>query len=155
MTADVCRLRHAIRVGMRHGARYFSPAPRPLSMTPPLQSTAREWIESAERDVAVADDLARLGHWEACAFHAQQAAEKALKAVIIQRERRLDTTHDLVKLARDAKAGPALVSCAEFLRPFYWGTRYPDAGGGVPPEDALEAVQFAKEVVRWCSTETS
>lgn len=40
-----------------------------------------DWLQDAEDDLAA--DLARLGRYAKACFHAQQAAEKALKALPI------------------------------------------------------------------------
>ena len=46
------------------------------------------------------------------AFHAQQAAEKALKAVLIERAVRFPRTHDLEALTELVRLAKLLFSCA-------------------------------------------
>lgn len=121
----------------------------------PPESTADRWIRAAEDDLAVAQDLQGLGHVAPSAFYAQQAAEKALKAVQIHRQRTLDRTHDLLRLARLLKAGQHLEERATFLSQFYTGARYPDMEDIISEEDAESAIQAAGEVVRWAQTQLS
>ena len=121
----------------------------------PLDSSADDWLGKAREDLQVASHLIAGGHWAAAAFHAQQAAEKALKAVVIHRSRSLERTHDLVRLANAAKASAAVTDHATFLTDFYVSARYPDVGGGVTAQDSDEALGRAAEVVRWASTQVS
>lgn len=74
----------------------------PHDLVPP--GSPREWIEHARSDLA----LARLGRdaedvlsAQVC-FHAQQAVEKTLKAVLLHRSVAFPLTHDLVALAEIA-----------------------------------------------------
>ena len=62
---------------------------------------ARRWLRFAEDDLASAQlhvATAKILPNQAC-YHAQQAAEKALKAVLILRDQRFPKSHDLVALA--------------------------------------------------------
>ncbi len=45
-------------------------------------SEARRWLSEAEWDLGTAKDLLELGRYNAAAFYAQQAAEKAVKAML-------------------------------------------------------------------------
>ena len=61
---------------------------------------AYEWLGRAERDVMAAE-RARAGTpiiGDAMAFHAQQAAEKALKGFLVAHGRTFARTHDLIEL---------------------------------------------------------
>ena len=46
------------------------------------QIEARRWFIQAQADLAVVRTLRTEGHYAAACFHAQQAAEKALRAVL-------------------------------------------------------------------------
>ena len=52
---------------------------------PEIRALAAGWLAKARVDLEVCDTLAAhdANLWEAVAFHAQQAAEKALKAVLV------------------------------------------------------------------------
>lgn len=123
------------------------------------QSTVRpevtEWLGRAERDLQVAHDLLGLGHWAAGGFHAQQAAEKALKAAVIGAAGSLDRTHDLVRLARRLGAPEPVERACDALNPFYMADRYPDTAVAVDAKEAAAALRDAQEVVRWVQAQTS
>ncbi len=60
-----------------------------------------EWIDKAEGDLVSAKRELRARkrpNYDAACFHAQQCAEKYLKAVLHQRRIKFPKTHDLVEL---------------------------------------------------------
>ncbi|MHB8189970.1 MAG: HEPN domain-containing protein [Ferrimicrobium sp.] len=67
----------------------------------PLRSSkpedADKFLESAKEDLWYAN-LGKDEHWHGAAFHAQQVAEKALKALLITQGEGFPKTHDLVEL---------------------------------------------------------
>lgn len=66
------------------------------------RSLARRWLSKARTDLALATVVLEKGPdmdpWAGC-YHAQQAAEKALKAVLVARGTEPPYTHDLGALA--------------------------------------------------------
>ena len=54
-----------------------------------------EWLAIAEEDRAVAQLAADASRWNATCFHAQQAAEKYLKAVFERQHLTVPRSHDL------------------------------------------------------------
>ena len=88
----------------------------------------KEWLRLAQEDLEVAELLFAENKWAHVCFHAQQASEKGLKA-LIENKKPVPKLHDLVKLAREA------VQCGydvarfqpkfDFLNQFYTSTRYP------------------------------
>lgn len=91
---------------------------------------ARTWIEQAEADLGAAVDSARTGHYEWACFQAQQAGEKALKAVLYARGNTSIVTHSLRRLVRECRSFDAgfekLAEHARVLDQFYIPTRYPN-----------------------------
>ena len=75
-------------------------------------------------------------------FHAQQAAEKSLKALLVRHGVRFDKTHDLGQLIEQveplAPGTAATLAEAEELTAHAVGARYP---GGDPPLDREEAAR--------------
>ena len=75
-------------------------------------------------------------------FHAQQAAEKALKALLVRHGIRFDKTHDLGQLLQQvepvAPGTAAALADAEELTAHAVGARYP---GREPPLDREEAAR--------------
>ena len=65
---------------------------------------ARVWFDQACADLAAAEDSAATGHNEWACFQAQQAGEKALKAVLYAQGRTSIVTHSLRRLVRESAA---------------------------------------------------
>lgn len=86
-------------------------------------------------------------------FDAQQAAEKAIKAVLISRGVAFPHVHDLADLLtlliRSGARVPDDVKEAERLTRFAVANRYPGVGEPVIAEEHEEAVAIAETVVRW------
>ena len=121
-----------------------------------VRKEAIEWLRAAEDDLEDARVLLRAGRYAGAAFHAHQAAEKALKAVIIAVRRELPPRiHNLLELARILGIeDEQLIETLRRLNPHYRVARYPDAANGVPMEVysrsiASELVSLAERVVTW------
>ena len=86
-------------------------------------------------------------------FDAQQAAEKALKAVLLKQQGSFPYTHDLADLVTLLKESdeeiPDAVKQAGRLTRFAVVTRYPGVIEPVTEEEHLEAVATAEAVVQW------
>jgi HEPN domain-containing protein len=113
----------------------------------------RAWFGKAQRDLRAArvDLDADPPLLEDAAFHCQQAAEKAIKGLLVRRDIPFDKTHDIKELAtlmppRDADL-QGLARRASRLTAYAWKYRYP----GDEPEPSVheidEAVALAEEVV--------
>jgi len=89
---------------------------------------------------------------EIAAYHAQQAAEKALKAFLTARSTPFRRTHDLVELQQQCEgidAGfSALAATAQTLTPYATLFRYPGGPLAPPVTDARLAVRLAAGAVR-------
>jgi HEPN domain-containing protein len=111
------------------------------------------WLRHAHGDLALA--RARLGPEvvnELLCFHAQQAAEKAIKAVLIAHDIEPPRTHSitaLVDLLPSSVSRPDSLMAARALTSFAAVTRYPGQAGPVSDEDQREAVRLAEAVVGW------
>ncbi len=89
-------------------------------------------------------------------FDAQQAAEKAIKGVLLAQRIDSPYVHDLPRLlALLAPAGESLpqdVKEASRLTRFAFKTRYPEFGEAVTEDDYLIAVTIEDSVVAWAET---
>jgi len=108
---------------------------------------ARRWLEAAEDDLACARHAADGGfHAQAC-FHAQQAAEKAVKAVHYRRGARAVIGHNVRALVESLEpreaALDALLDAARDLDLLYLPTRYPNGLDAGTPREAFSAAQSA------------
>lgn len=91
--------------------------------------------------------------YEDLCFDAQQAAEKALKALCLKQGIVIPKTHSLVTLI-DLLEGanlsiPSDVKDADELTRYAVGTRYPGLEEEVDEEEYRTAVSQAQSVVRW------
>jgi len=124
-------------------------------MTPPEEVARRlagEWLAKAGADLLVCEQLLGQGavFLETVSFHAQQAAEKSLKALLVARQVEFPKTHDIERLVElvaldDAALAEALADAAE-LTPFGVEYRYPGEYAPVTAETARDCVSTAREV---------
>ncbi len=66
-----------------------------------MKRPAAEWIAKAENDFEDARRILRARNrsdFSNACFHAQQSAEKYMKAVLVLHERSVDRTHDLSRI---------------------------------------------------------
>ena len=120
----------------------------------PTPGYARNWLDRARQNL----ELAR--HHEIpdislslLAFHAQQAAELALKAVYHHLTLDYERTHNIESLARELEDAGISVSDevrrAVSLTRYAVDTRYPGMSPPVTQEEHEEAVRLAEAVVDW------
>jgi HEPN domain-containing protein len=117
---------------------------------------AQDWFRQAERDLEQAEDSRRAGRHEWACFAAQQAAEKAVKALHLHYGQEA-WGHVVARLLRELPpqvAVPApLVEKARLLDSFYIPPRYPNSfAEGAPfehygPLQSEEAIRYAREIV--------
>ena len=120
-----------------------------------------DWLQHARSDLRAAQ-LVR-GDAEvlpsAAAFHAQQAAEKGLKAVLVHAAQSFPRTHDLTEiLLRIDRAGipvPVEVEAVRELTLFAVESRYPGDTASITWQDADEAIELARRAVEWASRQIS
>jgi len=119
----------------------------------PEPGSPGDWLRHAKSDLALArhapggDVMA-----ETLCFHAQQAVEKSIKAVLVRSGIAFPKTHSierLVGLLPVAVPVSADLLAAEWLTVYATILRYPGAQGTVSEERLREALQLAKAVVRW------
>lgn len=118
-------------------------------------SDAQEWLRRARSNLALATQAPTRAEilYEDLCFEAQQAAEKAAKAILVARQRDFRKTHDIGELldliANEGVRVPAAVGEARRLTSYAVGSRYPRFGEDVDPEEWREATAIAERVVRW------
>lgn len=119
---------------------------------PALSST--QWLRYARADLAVAGGAQALGSLPGnYCFHAQQAAEKAVKAVYAHLGIEHDLIHDLQRLLTVLPMSiPADVQAADVLTPYAVATRYPHVGTEPTNDDVVEAIELARTVVEWATS---
>jgi HEPN domain-containing protein len=123
-----------------------------------IPGSPQDWLRRAKSDLAIARaPLPDQAFYEDLCFHAEQAAEKALKAVYRHHGWTFRYTHDLDELVGGLKRQglriPAEVEDAVVLTSFAWEARYPGLGEPVTLEEYREAVRQAEAVVAWARKE--
>jgi HEPN domain-containing protein len=92
-----------------------------------------------------------MASYETASFHAQQAGEKALKALLIRHQIDFTKTHDLGELLllsdRAAPGTSRALADADQLTRHAVDSRYPDMGADITREDAVRHVAIAGRVV--------
>jgi len=112
----------------------------------------REWVRKAEHDFVTAEHLFKSGeaYLEGAAFHAQQAAEKYLKAFLIWHQIEFQKTHDIATLLRLATSLASdmaqVLEDAGTLTPYGVEYRYPGDYPDVTVGDAEQALHLASRV---------
>ncbi len=112
-----------------------------------------EWVRYARSDLALAEAVPpEAVLLETLCFHTQQAAEKALKAVIVWEKTQVRKTHDLsVLLDMIAVHVPEAVASCVWLNVYAVSTRYPAVLEEVDHEMWHRATAQARVVVEWAS----
>ena len=112
------------------------------------------WWRAAQRDQEMARTLLAAGYLEGAAFHAQQAAEKALKALLVAHGnagRTHASVHLLTALHGAGVDIPAAVhAAAKRLDLHYINARYPNGVGGAPEDFYDQAL--AEELLAYMET---
>ena len=123
-----------------------------MPLDPARVADTRPWLQKASEDL-------RAGTFELSAdppllsdivFHAQQAAEKAMKGFLAWHARPFGKTHNLVEIGR---ACAAIVPDLEHvlrqaapLTEYAWRFRYPGEPDGPSMEEATQALATARQV---------
>ncbi len=126
-----------------------------LSMDP--QEDAKRWLGFAAEDLTMAELALDAGVFNQTCFHAQQCAEKCLKACVVAVGEITPRTHLITDLFEQLAPGDQgnlaeLRDRVSALDQFYIPTRYPDALPGSLPEGlpTREHARSALETARLC-----
>jgi HEPN domain-containing protein len=128
-------------------------------MNPPSKksqiSSPQDWLTHAQSDLK----MAKLGRedgeilFEQVCFHAQQTVEKAMKAVLLERQVDFPLTHDLELLLDIGKKAGIIISenllDIDTLTPYAVETRYPGYLEAIAEEDVTEAIKLAENFLAW------
>jgi HEPN domain-containing protein len=114
------------------------------------------WAQS-KADLATAVTLRDAGIYYAAVFFSQQAAEKALKSVIIGRLARNPRGHNLITFANDLNAPLEVMNAAAELNLEFLSSRNPEHAEGVPAQmydlaSATLHLKAGETIVDWART---
>jgi len=123
-----------------------------------MSQRSNEWFRQALRDLEQALDSRKADRHEWACFIAQQAAEKAVKALHLYKHQEA-WGHVVAKLLQElpdsVKPPQELIEKAKVLDNFYIPTRYPNSHPeGAPfehygPLQSEEAIRYASEVIEF------
>jgi HEPN domain-containing protein len=113
-----------------------------------------DWLRRAKGNLARAKQTKpKDAFWEDLCFDAQQAAEKAIKAILVFRQLEFRKTHDLRGLLTLLDSSgypiPEEIQKADELTDYAVETRYPGISEPVGVTEYRDAVHLAETVVRW------
>jgi HEPN domain-containing protein len=112
-----------------------------------------DWLRHARSDLAYASaPLPPEGLLEGLCFHAQQAAEKAIKAVLVSQGTTVPRTHNLKTLLEQVRPPvrvPAKVLDAVVLTDYAVQYRYPGDLEPLQDTEYRQAIAHARQVMDW------
>jgi HEPN domain-containing protein len=119
-----------------------------------IPGSPSDWLRRARSDLALAKmPLPSGALYEDLCFHAQQAAEKAIKSVYRSKGHEFRYTHDLTELldglVRHGVTVSEAVREAVDLTDFAWQARYPGPAEPISEAGYRHAVALAERVVEW------
>lgn len=128
-----------------------------MPLDPDSRELARAWLDRAKGSLARAKQpKPEEGFWEDLCFDAQQAAEKAVKGVLVLHALDFPRTHQIGELLgilrRAGHRPPEELTRADRISEYAVSTRYPKAARPVDEVEYKQAVQLAEQVVRWAET---
>ena len=116
-----------------------------------IEDLVRPWVEKAEHDLLnIENNLsAKATPWDTVGFHAQQCAEKYLKALLVCHRIDFPRTHDLTELyallPKDLRP-PIDPHLLDRLNPYSIEGRYPGVWEPVGRDEAVRAVEATRAV---------
>ncbi len=122
-----------------------------------MDNEATAWIMSAKKDLAVANHLFTTFHpkpLEIVCYHCQQAAEKAVKAVIISNDlpggvpKKHDISFLLGQLRNTIQIPEDYYDYADTLTPYGVAARYPNELF-LEDHHAATAIENARAIIAW------
>lgn len=126
-----------------------------------MNQEMKQWLDMADMDLGVAKHLMENYYpkpLEIICYHCQQAAEKAIKALVVSRGTQggLPKIHDLSFLLNQVKnlvkIEEKYYDYADMLTPYGVSVRYPNELF-LEERHAKEAIRYAEEIVKWVYSE--
>lgn len=119
---------------------------------PEVIKKVMQWLTFADEDLKIACDAMHYGSggpYRLIAYHAQQCAEKCLKAFLVFHSEDFPYTHNIRRLLKTCgkhAAWPQNLKDAEELTAFAITTRYPGEYEEVTQAEAGSAIEIAQKV---------
>ena len=126
-----------------------------------MANRSRDWLAQAQRDLQHAVHSCEHEEYEWVCFSAQQAAEKAVKAVFFGLHAE-GWGHSVFGLLRNLKdrvdVSGDLLDAAKVLDKHYIPARYPNGfDSGIPADyyteaEAKQAIEYAETIIQFCES---
>jgi len=119
---------------------------------PDIVKTVMQWLTLADEDLSMASDALTYSSrrpYRLIAYHAQQCAEKCLKAFLVYHSEDFPYTHNirrLLKLCGKHATWSQNFIEAEELTPYAITTRYPGEDKEVTEDETISAVKIARKI---------
>ena len=110
------------------------------------------WLKHAQSDLNIAEIDQEGILFELRCFHAQQAVEKSLKAILIAHKKEISKTHRIDQIIHQLSKVieiPSFVNAAEYLTEYATDLRYPSDYGILSRDEWKEAIKIARQIVEW------
>ncbi len=111
-----------------------------------------QWMKYGDEDLHMANHALNMTDecpYRLIAYHAQQCAEKYLKAYLVYKGIDFPYTHNisrLLELCAEKNKWTKMIQNAEELTPFAITTRYPGEDEEVNREEAIRSIEIASKV---------
>lgn len=118
-----------------------------------MKEEVKRWWKQTIDEISTAKALYKIKRYNYSSFWCQQAAEKALKTLLLHRGHELIKTHDLVLLAKKLDAPEHIIQLCKELTPVYVETRYPDLGEEgfkkFTKKETEEDIKRMRKIIEW------
>lgn len=117
-----------------------------------MREEVEKWFNKAKDDLRKAKDNFNIENYDLTSFLCQQAVEKALKSVLIEKTKKFPKIHDLVRLGKLVGMNEELLKNCEKLTFVYTETRYPDISDrNYTKQEAEDDIKIAERIIKWAT----
>ncbi len=115
-----------------------------------MREEIKRWWDKAKRDFDTAKFLFAGKRYDEASLFCQQAIEKALKTLLLKKNKLIIKTHDLVKLGRLVEIEEELLNSLKNITSVYIESRYPDVSERESSQDETEEdLKLVEKVLKW------
>lgn len=115
-----------------------------------MREEVKKWFEQAKSDLSAAQNSVTTKNFDWACFQSQQAAEKGLKALLLQKQDKIIKTHDLVFLSTEINLPEHFKEACKELTLIYVHVRYPTATEVRDLKNkSSKYIVVVRELLRW------